>query len=156
MRELLKRVVLRLLDQPIGDLVREAIDAEPLPTTRELDTLRAEVDEANVELERLTAELERLSHALDRQRAEEPLPVKPGRKTRGCKLPGCAGKHRSKGFCSKHYAAWRRERLEGYVGPDGRLSLADRAWTLDTRLAGEAFTIESGRVLVKGEVVGSA
>jgi len=29
-------------------------------------------------------------------------------KTKGCKVKGCPSKHRSKGFCNKHYQQWRR------------------------------------------------
>jgi hypothetical protein len=153
MRALLRSVLLRLLEQPIDELVQEALAEQDLPDEGEMDALRTQLVQANTELERLTGELERMTGAMDVRRSEQPKPSpKP---SKGCKVPDCGSAHRSKGFCSKHYAAWRRGRLEGYVGPDGTLHHGERTWSLSVSLAGEAFTIEGGRLLVAGAVVGA-
>lgn len=153
MRGLLRSVLLRLLEQPIEDLVQQALAEQDLPDEGEMNALRAQLVQANTELERLTGELERMTGAMDTRRSEAPTTVL--RPEKGCKVPGCRLAHRSKGFCSKHYAAWRRSRLEGFVGPDGALHHGERTWSLSVSLAGEAFTIEDGRVLVAGAVVGA-
>ncbi len=41
-----------------------------------------------------------------------PIPSKPG-----CKVADCDRKVKAKGFCSKHYARWRRGTLEGFDPP---------------------------------------
>lgn len=32
----------------------------------------------------------------------------------GCKVPGCTGQHRARGFCGKHYQMWTRGTLPGF------------------------------------------
>jgi outer membrane murein-binding lipoprotein Lpp len=53
--------------------------------------------------------------------APRPGPPKPGSepekgkaspRNKGCKVKGCNNKHRSKGFCNKHYQQWRRGTLK--------------------------------------------
>ncbi len=56
----------------------------------------------------------------------------------GCKVKGCNGKHRSKGFCSSHYQQWRRGRLEGFVGPEGLAAKGKIVVQVDKKLAGSA------------------
>jgi outer membrane murein-binding lipoprotein Lpp len=60
----------------------------------------------------------------------EPPPSKPAEKkapgtrakernktrNKGCKVKGCPNKHRSKGFCNKHYQQWRRGTLTEPIG----------------------------------------
>ena len=56
----------------------------------------------------------------------------------GCKVKGCKGKHRSKGFCSSHYQQWRRGRLEGFVSAEGLASKGKVAVQVDKKYSGEA------------------
>lgn len=75
----------------------------------------------------------------------------------GCKVPGCDDPHRSKGFCSRHYQAWRRGRLDGFVGPEGYLQIGERAFRVAAQLQGEAATVtgtgKRTRVKVGGKKV---
>ncbi len=163
MKTLLKRLALKLLDQPLRELIREGLAAEPLPSEEELSSLRHALDLANEDLARLTDELQRVTAALDHKRAQEPPPEEPPPEEPpsvappppGCKIEGCLDKPRSRGFCSRHYTRWRRGRLEGFVGPDGRLSVGERSWNLDKRLAAEPYVVDGARLLVQGKVIGA-
>lgn len=173
MKALLKRLALKLLDQPLRELIREGLAAEPLPSEEELSSLRHALDLANEDLSRLTDELQRVTAALDHKRAQEPPPEEPPPEELpaeeppaeeppsvvsplpGCKIEGCQDKLRSRGFCSRHYTRWRRGRLEGFVGPDGRLSVGERSWNLDKRLAAEPYVVDGARLLVQGKVIGA-
>lgn len=74
-----------------------------------------------------------------------------------CKVPGCTEPHRSKGFCGKHYQAWRRGRIDGFVGPEGAVRDGEHAWRVDPRYEGEPVEIighgAAAQVNVNGEVV---
>ena len=159
MKGLLKRLVLRLLDAPLADVVQEGLRAEALPSEEELSALRHSLDMAYEDLARLTDQLERVTAALDHKRAQEAPAVQevpePPPAAAVCKLEGCQGAHRSRGFCSKHYTTWRRGRLKGFVGPDGRLSVGERTWSLDKRLAAEPYVVDGARLLVQGKVIGA-
>ena len=56
----------------------------------------------------------------------------------GCKIHGCKGEHRSKGFCSQHYQQWRRGRLEGFIGPEGIVTKGKISVQVDKKLSGHA------------------
>lgn len=58
-----------------------------------------------------------------------------------CKVPGCTEPHRSKGFCGRHYQAWRRGRLDGFVGPEGAVRDGDGGWRVDPRFEGEPVEV---------------
>ena len=65
-----------------------------------------------------------------------------------CKIHGCKGDHRSKGFCSKHYQTWRRGMLKGYVGPKGAITHGKTQLIVDKKLSGKAYkTSGKGKTL---------
>ena len=76
--------------------------------------------------------------------SKTPAKKTPGKRGRpsladlGCKVKGCNGKHRSKGFCSSHYQQWRRGRLEGFVSAEGLASKGKVAVQVDKKYSGEA------------------
>ncbi|MCK6525945.1 hypothetical protein L6R49_31465, partial [Myxococcota bacterium] len=70
-----------------------------------------------------------------------------------CKVAGCTENHRSKGFCGKHYQAWRRGRLDGFVGPEGAVRDGDAAWRVDPRFEGEPVEVSGATVTVNGATV---
>ena len=91
---------------------------------------------------------------------EASAPKKRGRKSLahlGCKIEGCEDEHRSKGFCAKHYQAWRRGNLDGFVGPEGLIGHEGGAWQVDQKHAGKAATVDTSgkraKVLVEGKSV---
>lgn len=116
--------------------------------------------QANAAQQALSAALARLA-ALESQHgspAAPPAPVaapahppaedddesRPGRKSLehlGCKVEGCTEHHRSKGFCSRHYQAWRRSRLEDYVGPMGIIVHDGHSYRVAVALEAEAYAI---------------
>ena len=155
MKSLLKALVLRLLERPLNELVDQAVSDIDTVDAAELEALRGELATANAELERMTVQLEQTVTALDAARSERP-PSAPVAEKAVCKVEGCVGEVRSRGFCGKHYAAWRRGRLDGFVGPKGKLVHDQRTWNLSASLAGQAYTIQGGRVLVGDSVVGAA
>ena len=71
----------------------------------------------------------------------------------GCKVAGCAGNVRSKGFCSAHYQQWRRGTLKGFVNQDGTVQVDGVAFTLSESWAGGFATLVGGKVHVDGVVV---
>jgi hypothetical protein len=78
--------------------------------------------------------------------ASEPAaPKRRGRPPRqgpppACTVAACKQPTRSKGLCAKHYQSWRRERLAGFVSPDGFVLVDGKRVKLDKRYAGEAVT----------------
>ncbi len=46
-------------------------------------------------------------------KAEEPAPEDHAT----CRVPGCEGRVRARGFCGRHYQQWRRGTLEGFEPP---------------------------------------
>ncbi len=69
----------------------------------------------------------------------------------GCKVAGCTGALRSKGFCSPHYQQWRRGNLNGFVGLDGHLSLGGAEYKVKTAFAGGRAELRDGKVFVDGK-----
>lgn len=73
-----------------------------------------------------------------------------------CRVDGCQGRHRAKGFCARHYQQWRRSHLAGFVGPEGRVTVAglgDRQ--VDPKLAGGRALVVDGALQVEGKPVES-
>lgn len=155
MKSLLKALLVRLLERPLHEMVDQAVSDIDTVDAAELAALRGELASANAELERMTVQLEQTVAALDAARAESPPPA-PTTNKAVCKVDGCSGEVRSRGFCGKHYAAWRRGRLDGFVGPKGKLVHGQRTWTLSPDLAGQAYAVKAGRILVGESVVGAA
>ena len=71
----------------------------------------------------------------------------------GCKVAGCGGNVRSKGFCSAHYQQWRRGTLKGFVNQDGTVQVDGNAFTLSESWAGGYATLVDGTVHVDGVAV---
>jgi hypothetical protein len=74
--------------------------------------------------------------------------------TLACKVEGCTGNVRSKGFCSAHYQQWRRGTLKGYVNQDGTVSIDGKSYTLSESWAGGLATVAKGKVYVDGVLAG--
>lgn len=70
-----------------------------------------------------------------------------------CQVPDCRGAHRAKGFCGRHYQQYRRNKLDGFVGPDGIVPLEGRAYQVDKALAGHAASLTGTTVTVGGHAV---
>lgn len=82
---------------------------------------------------------------------EEPEP-EPEEESDICKVDGCSSKGRARGFCARHYQRWRRGTLdEAFVGIEGSVTVGDVTVHLDPELAGEAYQIEDGAVIVGGQ-----
>jgi len=183
----LSRPAGRVVEAPVRDIVDEVLRQQDLTGPEELRSLRAEVARLNGELtsmqdrlgsllgtlEGLQAETASLREALAAARADEPepqpepepepeAPKKRGRKSLahlGCSVAGCEHDHRSKGFCARHYQAWRRGNLEGHVSPEGLAGDDTGAWQVDAKHAGKAFTLDTSgtrtKVVVEGKGVRS-
>ncbi len=70
-----------------------------------------------------------------------------------CKVAGCGGSVRSKGFCSAHYQQWRRGTLKGFVNQDGTVQVDGDTVTLSESWAGGYATLVDGTVHVDGVAV---
>lgn len=137
-----------------------------------LDALAARIESASADVGKLRAVIDSATESLNaaEQRAEQanaaansatsrlakiaasaqggasparPVAVRPDG-DRGCKVPGCNGKHRARGFCGKHYQLWRRGNLPGFVSQDGTLAFVDDGprYTVGEAFAGEAATLK--------------
>jgi hypothetical protein len=82
-----------------------------------------------------------------------PAAAAPAPAADGCKVPGCNGTLRSKGFCSPHYQQWRRGTLAGFVGLDGHLTLGDTQYKVKTAFAGGRAELRGGQLFVDGHAV---
>jgi hypothetical protein len=74
----------------------------------------------------------------------------------GCKVPGCTGAHRARGFCGAHYQRWTRQILPGVVFADGTFLVeADGPrWRIHAEgLSGEVVAPEGDRWRVAGRLV---
>lgn len=72
-----------------------------------------------------------------------------------CRIAGCQGTHRSKGFCSPHYQQWRRGTLPGFVTPEGHAKDGKRTFQVDPGLAGQPFTVSGKATERKIRVAGA-
>ncbi len=130
-----------------------------------LMTVRAAADEAVTTAKqahqlattaRATAEAaaEGVNALEERVALDTPTASLPGTPEEACRVEGCQGRHRAKGFCARHYQQWRRSHLIGFVGPEGRVNvpgLGER--TVDPRLAGGRAVAVDGAVEVDGQRV---
>ena len=66
-----------------------------------------------------------------------------------CAVEGCDGAVRSKVFCARHYQQWRRNRLEGFVSPNGTVVWQGMRYSFDKRFACEPVkvTLDGDRVI---------
>jgi hypothetical protein len=128
-----------------------AAAAEAVKTARaEAEGTRTAAAAMKVELERQIAELSAARPAPSSPAGPAPAPAP---HASGCKVPGCTGALRSKGFCSPHYQQWRRGNLVGFVGRDGLLALGDKTYKLKTVHAGGQGSLVDGKVFVDGKAV---
>lgn len=69
---------------------------------------------------------------------------------RACKVEGCDGSHRARGFCGKHYQLWKRGVLPGFVLADGPVILeADGTRHIaDAAQAGQPAALIDGALTV--------
>jgi hypothetical protein len=89
----------------------------------------------------------------------EAAPAAPART--GCKVPGCTGAHRARGFCGAHYQRWTRQILPGVVFADGtflaeldgpRLRLSADGQPVEG-LSGEVISPEGSRWRAAGRLL---
>ncbi len=150
-----------LLQTPVEDIVYEILDRKGLPTRSEIRDLKNRLERMDEEIKAMREKLAKVKSA---PVASAPAVTKSG-KRRGrpprqgpppmCTVDGCKLPVRSKGFCAKHYQAWRRGRLDGYVDPDGFATIAGDKVKIDKRVAAQPFDAKgSGAdrvVVVKGK-----
>lgn len=128
-----------------------AASAESVKVARaEAEGARTAAAAVRVELEKQIAELRSSRPAPASQPAPTPTPAP---HSDGCKVPGCTGTLRSKGFCSPHYQQWRRGNLAGFVGLDGHLTLGEGQYKVKTALAGGRGELRDGKLFVDGQAV---
>ena len=167
MRELLARLLRRpasaVVEVPVRDLVHETLRSQDLPSTSEFSELKRELARANQELHQLAQRVDALGGTIEALRDERdallaaapsPEPAEPT--SRRCKVPGCEGDPKSKGFCKAHYGSWRKGELVGFVGPRGRVEHASRVLVVPMRHQGEPVTVTGQKrftVKVDGEKV---
>jgi hypothetical protein len=138
------------LDRRVGEVVRMV---EEVRTEAAAARSRAQEAQAGAQAAAADAARAREEAAAARSAAAAtpaPLSAAP----RGdCKVDGCSGVIRSKGFCSAHYQQWRRGTLQGYVSQDGLARVGDRTLKLGGQYAGGRLTTAAGRVIVDGRDV---
>ncbi len=132
-----------------------AASAESVKVARaEAESARSTAAAVRVELEKQIAELRNSRAAPASPPAPAPAPAPaPTTHAEGCKVPGCTGTLRSKGFCSPHYQQWRRGNLNGFVGLDGHLTLGEGQYKVKTALAGGRGEVREGKLFVDGQAV---
>ena len=75
---------------------------------------------------------------------------------KGCKVDGCDGKHRARGFCGRHYQMWSRGTLPGFVLGDGRVFFAEDGpvyRVTGKKLVGKAAEMRGDELVIDGAVV---
>jgi hypothetical protein len=88
-----------------------------------------------------------------RATAESAIDPTPVERSDGCRVTGCAGSHRARGFCAAHYNRWRRNVLDGFVGPKGEVRVEDRELHVDPVFAADAYDVAEGHVRIAGRTV---
>jgi hypothetical protein len=114
-------------EAPAEEAPAEEAPAEEAPAKEEAPAEAAAPEEA--------ADVE----AAEEEAAEVPAAVEEDQKV--CKLPDCERAFRARGFCGKHYQAWKRGTLEGFVSPEGLLYHGRYVLQVDTKYAGSEYTI---------------
>ncbi|MDP6931957.1 MAG: hypothetical protein QGG40_03535 [Myxococcota bacterium] len=117
--------------RPMEDVVYETLDHRQVPTRTDfhelrdvVNSLRGKVDGAAGGASRNVETLDDLSRRLEQIEARLSAIEKRGStqvaqpSAKECKVDGCGGSLRAKGFCAKHYQKWRRGTLEGFPGGD--------------------------------------
>lgn len=122
----LSRPAGKALDPTIRDIVQSILKEHGYASPAEVQALRDEVRDMRVRIDGMASRLDAVVKQADSIRAEAasapprapaPLTAEP----RGpCKVQGCGGEVRSKGFCSAHYQQWRRGTLAGFSIDEGK------------------------------------
>ncbi len=116
----LSRPAGKALDPTIRDIVQSILKEHGYASPAEVQALRDEVRDMRTRIDGMAARLDgivkqadaiRVEAAAAVSRAPAPLRAEP---VGACKVDGCAGEVRSKGFCSAHYQQWRRGTLTGF------------------------------------------
>lgn len=115
-------LLLPLFQRSMEDAVYETLDARQIPTRSDfkevrdlVNNLRGQVTGTTNGIERIMARIDALEArvvAIESQPTVESATNLSESKT--CKVDGCADPYRSKGFCGRHYQAWRRGSLAGF------------------------------------------
>jgi hypothetical protein len=115
-------LLLPLFQRSMEDAVYETLDARQIPTRSDfkevrdlVNNLRGQVTGTTNGIERIMARIDALEArvvAIESQATTGSTPSLSESKT--CKVDGCDDPYRSKGFCGRHYQAWRRGSLAGF------------------------------------------
>lgn len=115
-------MLLPLFRRSMEDAVYETLDSRQIPTRSDfkevrdlVNNLRGQVTGTTNGIERIMARIDALEArvvAIESQATAEGATKLSESKT--CKVDGCTDAYRSKGFCGRHYQAWRRGSLAGF------------------------------------------
>jgi hypothetical protein len=115
-------MLLPLFRRSMEDAVYETLDSRQIPTRSDfkevrdlVNNLRGQVTGTTNGIERIMARIDALEArvvAIESQATVESATNLSESKT--CKVDGCTDPYRSKGFCGRHYQAWRRGSLAGF------------------------------------------
>lgn len=145
------------LDRRLGDLAKLTEEARATAARAEHAPPSADprVAELDARLALLAEELEALRSARPAAEAGAAAAAPLQAAARGaCKVEGCGGPVRSKGFCSAHYQQWRRGTLAGFVGLDGAVEVDGQVFHVDPDFAGHPASLRHGKLHVDGAAVG--
>lgn len=140
------------IEESIHDLQTEMVDLKATVTKLmdENRTLQSQFQNnsstdsvASTEIQALLNRIE----ALESNRStESTTSVVPSEEVSQCKVDGCDDKTRGKGFCSRHYAKWRRGTLKGFVSYDATVKVNKQSMSVDEALIGQPFAVEGDNI----------
>jgi len=115
-------MLLPLFQQSMEDAVYETLDSRQIPTRSDFKEVRDLVNNLRGQVTGTTNGIERIMTRIDALEArivaiESQAPAEDAIDTGAskiCKVDGCTDPYRSKGFCGRHYQAWRRGSLAGF------------------------------------------
>jgi len=115
-------MLLPLFQRSMEDAVYETLDSRHIPTRSDFKELRDLVNNLRGQVTGTTNGIERIMARIDALEArvaaiESQAPVEGAivsEASKICKVDGCTDPYRSKGFCGRHYQAWRRGSLAGF------------------------------------------
>lgn len=150
-------------DQALHDQLTQAqarlaeVSAEVVALRKALATTQSTVDSATALAKAATTAAPKAAPAPPAPVVAEsaPSPAPAASTDKGCKVDGCDGTHRARGFCGKHYQMWKRSTLPGFVDADGTVfeDAEGPRYTVDVGLSGLPAQIRRGKVHVDGKVV---
>lgn len=141
------------IEESIHDLQTEMVDLKATveKLIEENQTLQSKLQNNNSADDFVSAEMQTLLNrieALENTRSSRSPSTSRSDETTTCKVDGCDEKARGKGFCSRHYAKWRRGTLKGFVSYDGTVTVNDTTISVDQTLVGHPFTVENDVVQI--------